>query len=147
MIPASRGIYLEAIRSGIAEIFLQAGASILTPSCGPCLGTGQGIPADGTTVISTANRNFLGRMGNKNAGIYLASPATVAHSAIKGIITSPAPGNHRFPLWQGNGPDRHHRSRRQPPPRRGVELRRRRQFQHRPDVRRQPHLRNQQLGT
>ncbi len=97
VIPASREIYLEAIRSGIAGIFLEAGASILTPSCGPCLGTGQGIPADGTTVISTANRNFLGRMGNKNAAIYLASPATVAHSALKGRITSPAPGNHHFP--------------------------------------------------
>jgi homoaconitate hydratase family protein/3-isopropylmalate dehydratase small subunit len=90
VIPASKEIYLEAIRTGIAEIFLQAGASILTPSCGPCLGTGQGIPADGTTVISTANRNFLGRMGNKNASIYLSSPATVILSAIEGKITSPS---------------------------------------------------------
>ncbi len=104
VIPASREIYLEAIRSGLAEIFLQAGASILTPSCGPCLGTGQGIPADGTTVISTANRNFLGRMGNKNAAIYLASPATVALSAIEGKITSPAPGNHHFPAGKKPAP-------------------------------------------
>lgn len=104
VIPASREIYLEAIRSGIAEIFLQAGASILTPSCGPCLGTGQGIPADGTTVISTANRNFPGRMGNKNAAVYLASPATVALSALEGKITSPAPGNHHFPAGKETAP-------------------------------------------
>jgi len=104
VIPASREIYLEAIRSGLAEIFLQAGASILTPSCGPCLGTGQGIPADGTTVISTANRNFLGRMGNKNAAIYLASPATVALSALEGKITSPAPGNHHSPASKKTAP-------------------------------------------
>ena len=102
VIPASREIYLETIRSGIAEIFLQAGASILTPSCGPCLGTGQGIPADGTTVISTANRNFIGRMGNKNASIYLASPATVTLSAIEGKITSPAtPQSHHFSYGKG----------------------------------------------
>lgn len=102
VIPASREIYLEAIRSGIAEIFLRAGASILTPSCGPCLGTGQGIPADGTTVISTANRNFLGRMGNKNAAVFLASPATVTLSALEGKITSPAtPQEHHFPYGKG----------------------------------------------
>jgi len=87
--PASKAIYLQAMKEGLLEIFITAGANILSPSCGPCLGTGQGIPADGYTVISTANRNFLGRMGNKNASIYLASPATVAKSAIKGEITSP----------------------------------------------------------
>ena len=89
IIPASKGIYLQAIKEGLLEIFIAAGANILSPSCGPCLGTGQGIPADGSTVISTANRNFLGRMGNKNASIFLASPATVAKSAIKGEIASP----------------------------------------------------------
>lgn len=87
--PASREVYRQAMKEGLLDIFLDAGASILAASCGPCLGTGQGIPADGINVISTANRNFLGRMGNKNASIYLASPVTVALSAINGEITSP----------------------------------------------------------
>jgi 3-isopropylmalate/(R)-2-methylmalate dehydratase large subunit len=89
IIPASREIYKQALKEGIIEIFLNAGGNILSPSCGPCLGTGQGIPADGVNVISTANRNFLGRMGNKNADIYLASPVTVAWSAWKGKIVNP----------------------------------------------------------
>ena len=89
VIPASDRILLQAIDEGIAAVFVEAGASILPPSCGPCLGTGLGIPASGHTVISTANRNFPGRMGNKDASIYLASPATVALSAITGVITDP----------------------------------------------------------
>ena len=99
VIPASREIYLEAIREGIVTDFLEAGANVLSSSCGPCLGTGQGIPADLSRVISSANRNFLGRMGNKNAEIYLASPAAVALSAIHGKITDPRrePGNEEFP--------------------------------------------------
>jgi len=89
IIPASQSIYLQAMQEGLIKIFIEAGANVLSPSCGPCLGTGQGIPADGINVISTANRNFKGRMGNKEASIYLASPATVAYSALKGEITDP----------------------------------------------------------
>ncbi|HYW96302.1 MAG TPA: aconitase/3-isopropylmalate dehydratase large subunit family protein [Bacteroidales bacterium] len=90
IIPASQEIYLQAVREGLIETFIRSGANVLSSSCGPCLGTGQGIPADGITVISTANRNFKGRMGNPNTSIYLASPATVAWSALNGIITNPS---------------------------------------------------------
>jgi homoaconitate hydratase family protein/3-isopropylmalate dehydratase small subunit len=90
VIPASDKIFLQAVNEGLISTLIRSGANILTPSCGPCLGTGLGIPASGHTVISTANRNFIGRMGNKEAGIFLASPATVALSAITGVITDPA---------------------------------------------------------
>ncbi len=89
VIPASREIFLQAIEEGVIPSLIRSGANILTPSCGPCLGTGQGIPANGHTVISTANRNFPGRMGNKDAQIYLASPATVAASSLTGTISYP----------------------------------------------------------
>ena len=100
VVPASAEIYLKAIDSGIISKFLKAGATILSPGCGPCMGTGQGIPADGFHVISSSNRNFTGRMGNKNAFIYLASPAMVAISAIYGEITDPRKDktNDHFPF-------------------------------------------------
>jgi len=87
--PSSRQVYLEALALGLVEIFIKSGAVIVGPGCGPCVGTHNGIPSDKESVISTANRNFKGRMGNPSAFIYLASPATVAASAIKGYISDP----------------------------------------------------------
>ena len=94
VIPASKEIYMEAMKEGLIEIFIDAGANVLSSSCGPCLGTGQGIPADGYNIISTANRNFKGRMGNPNSNVYLASPAAVAISALHGEITDPRGEKH-----------------------------------------------------
>jgi len=87
--PASREIYVQAMREGLLETLVLAGGAVVTPGCGPCVGTHNGVPSDGETVISTANRNFKGRMGNRNAEIYLGSPATVMASAITGKITDP----------------------------------------------------------
>jgi 3-isopropylmalate/(R)-2-methylmalate dehydratase large subunit len=100
VIPASQKILVQAVEEGLFKTLVESGANVLTPSCGPCLGTGLGIPAPGHTVISTANRNFLGRMGNKDAKIYLASPAVVALAAITGKITDPRKkkGNEKFPF-------------------------------------------------
>ena len=89
IIPASKEIFRQAMEEGLIAIFMDAGANVLSSSCGPCLGTGQGIPADGYSVISTANRNFKGRMGNNASSVYLGSPATVAISALNGEITDP----------------------------------------------------------
>ncbi|MFA5345005.1 MAG: 3-isopropylmalate dehydratase large subunit [Candidatus Omnitrophota bacterium] len=87
--PSSRRVLLEAMKLKLLDVFVKAGGIVLAPGCGPCVGTHNGIPADGEIVISTANRNFKGRMGNPGAFIYLASPATVAASAIKGHIADP----------------------------------------------------------
>lgn len=89
VIPASRQVYLDALRAGILEALVKSGALVLNPGCGPCLGAHQGLLAPGEVCIATTNRNFRGRMGSPDAFIYLASPATVATSAIKGEITEP----------------------------------------------------------
>lgn len=88
--PASRLIYLKAMDAGIVSELLKSGALFVTPGCGPCVGTHAGIPSDGENVLSTANRNFKGRMGNnKGVSIYLASPLTAAATALNGTITDP----------------------------------------------------------
>ncbi|MGC8795153.1 MAG: 3-isopropylmalate dehydratase large subunit, partial [Bryobacteraceae bacterium] len=89
VIPASQQILLEAIRLGYIQAFIEAGAMINPPGCGPCVGVHQGILAAGETCISSTNRNFIGRMGSKDSFVYLASPAVVAASAIAGEIAHP----------------------------------------------------------
>ena len=87
--PASKQILLDAMEAGYIRDLVEAGAVMVSPGCGPCVGTHNGVPSDGENVISTANRNFKGRMGNSNAFIYLGSPAAVAASVIEGVITDP----------------------------------------------------------
>lgn len=89
VIPASSQIYRRALEEGYIETFIKAGAIVESPGCGPCMGNHMGVPAIGEVTISSANRNFRGRMGTKESEIYLANPAVVAASAVKGTITHP----------------------------------------------------------
>ena len=89
--PASRKIYMEAVKSGAIAALAEAGCIITHPGCGLCCGRAGGILSDGEKVLATNNRNFLGRMGTSKVGIYLGSPATAASSAIEGRITMPLP--------------------------------------------------------
>ncbi|AND85946.1 3-isopropylmalate dehydratase large subunit [Clostridium tyrobutyricum] len=89
IIPATQKIYLQALKEGLIETFIKSGAVVSTPTCGPCLGGYMGILAKGERAISTTNRNFVGRMGDPESEVYLASPAVAAASAITGKISSP----------------------------------------------------------
>ena len=89
VIPATQAIYLQSMREGLLETFIEAGAIVSTPTCGPCLGGYMGILAAGERCVSTTNRNFVGRMGHVDSEIYLASPAVAAASAVTGKISGP----------------------------------------------------------
>jgi len=89
VIPATQKIYLEAVKEGLAEIFVRAGGIFSTPTCGPCLGGHMGILSEGETALATTNRNFIGRMGSPKSFVYLAGPAVAAASAVTGRITHP----------------------------------------------------------
>ncbi len=89
IIPATQAVYLQAMEEGLLKIFIEAGAIVSTPTCGPCLGGYMGILAEGERCVSTTNRNFVGRMGHVNSEIYLASPAVAAASAVTGRISCP----------------------------------------------------------
>jgi len=90
IIPATQQIYLEALKAGYLETFLEAGAAVSTPTCGPCLGGHMGILAKGETALATTNRNFVGRMGHPESFVYLSGPAVAAATALTGRITHPA---------------------------------------------------------
>jgi 3-isopropylmalate/(R)-2-methylmalate dehydratase large subunit len=89
VIPATQKIYLQAMEEGLLKIFIEAGAIVSTPTCGPCLGGYMGVMAEGERCVSTTNRNFVGRMGHVESEIYLASPAVAAASAVTGKLSGP----------------------------------------------------------
>ena len=89
IIPATQKIYLDAMKLGLLEIFVNAGCAVSAPTCGPCLGGHMGILAKGERCVATTNRNFVGRMGDPGSEVYLASPAVAAASALAGKLASP----------------------------------------------------------
>ena len=89
IIPATQEIYLQAVKEGLVQTFIEAGAVVSPPTCGPCLGGHMGVLASGERCVSTTNRNFVGRMGHPDSEVYLASPAVAAQSAIEGKIAVP----------------------------------------------------------
>lgn len=90
VIPATQEVYMQCIKEGLAEIFIEAGCAVSTPTCGPCLGGHMGIMCEGERAVATTNRNFVGRMGHVKSEVILASPAVAAASAIAGTVASPA---------------------------------------------------------
>ncbi len=90
IIPATQKIYLQAMEEGLMKTFIEAGAIVSTPTCGPCLGGYMGVLADGERCVSTTNRNFIGRMGHVGSEVYLSSPAVAAASALTGTISQPS---------------------------------------------------------
>ena len=89
IIPATQNIYLQAMEEGLLKIFIEAGAVVSTPTCGPCLGGYMGILAEYERCVATTNRNFIGRMGHNLSEVYLANPSVAAASAVTGKITDP----------------------------------------------------------
>jgi len=89
VIPATQRVHLQVIKEGLAEIFLEAGGALSTPTCGPCLGGHMGVLAKGERAVATTNRNFVGRMGHPESEVYLAGPAVAAASAVLGRIAAP----------------------------------------------------------
>jgi 3-isopropylmalate/(R)-2-methylmalate dehydratase large subunit len=89
ILPGTQTVYLDALREGLIETFIEAGAAVSTPTCGPCLGGHMGVLAEGERAVSTTNRNFVGRMGHPESEVYLAGPAVAAASAVTGYITPP----------------------------------------------------------
>ena len=90
VIPATQKIYMDAMAEGLLAVFVEAGAVVSTPTCGPCLGGYMGVLAQGERCVSTTNRNFVGRMGHIDSEIYLASPAVAAASAVTGKLSQPS---------------------------------------------------------
>jgi 3-isopropylmalate/(R)-2-methylmalate dehydratase large subunit len=89
IIPATQSVYRQAVQENLFEVFLDAGAAISTPTCGPCVGGHMGVLARGERAVSTTNRNFLGRMGHVESEIFLSNPAVAAASAVKGKVAHP----------------------------------------------------------